>query len=76
MNVALSHNVWGQAPTVTMADITFPPCPDDGSNACIRVDVYRPGMPTFFARLVGVNTQDTQCHGDREGGIRQRGRTA
>jgi hypothetical protein len=69
LNVALSHNVWGQAPTVTMADITFPPCPDDGSNACIRVDVYRPGLPTFFARLVGVNTQDTKATATAKAGL-------
>jgi hypothetical protein len=61
LSVALAHNVWGQAPTVTMADITFPPCPDDGSNACIRVNVFRPNLPTFFARLVGVNSQDTKA---------------
>ena len=61
LNVALAHNVWGQPPTVTMADITFPPCPDDGSNSCIRVNVFRPGLPTFFARLAGVNTQNTRA---------------
>lgn len=61
LNVALSHIVWGSAPTVAMSDITFPPCPDDGSNSCIRVNVSRSGLPTFFARLAGVDTQNVRA---------------
>lgn len=61
LSVALSHKVWGEAPSVTMGDISFPPCPDDGSNACIRVNVYRNNVPTFFARLVGVSTQSVRA---------------
>jgi hypothetical protein len=69
LNVALSHNVWGQPPTVTMADITFPPCPDDGTDSCIRVNVFRPGLPTFLARLAGVTSQDTKATATAKAGF-------
>ena len=61
LSVAATHRVWGQAPTVTAADVTFPLCPDDNSDACVRVDVYRNALPTFFARLVGVTTQSVKA---------------
>jgi Flp pilus assembly protein TadG len=58
-SIALAHRVWGQAPAITA--ITFPPCPDDGSNACIQVDLSRPDIPTFLARLVSVNAQSVRA---------------
>jgi Flp pilus assembly protein TadG len=37
---ALANLVFGAAPDVRRdIDITFPPCPDDGSPVCIKVDV-------------------------------------
>ena len=63
---ALTHAVWGASPDVTPADVTFPPCPDDGSNACVRVDVYRNQargnpLPSYFGQLVGVTDQGVQA---------------
>jgi hypothetical protein len=69
LNVALAHNVWGQAPSVTMADISFPPCPDDGTNACVKVNVYRNALPTFFAGLVGVATQSAKATATAKAGL-------
>lgn len=66
---AQQNAVWGQ--TLAASDILVSPlmltCPD-GTQSCIRVDVFRGGrdrnggqhtntMPTFFAQLVGVNSQ-------------------
>jgi len=69
--VALENNVWGQAPDVTAADITFPECPPGspgaGTNSCIRVDVFRNQraggnpLPTFFGGLVGVDEQGVRA---------------
>jgi hypothetical protein len=58
--------VWGQAPIVTNADVTFPPCPDDGTDACVRVDAYRNqargnALPSFFGQLVGVTSQGVRA---------------
>ena len=71
LNVAVQNEVWDEAPDVTPDDITFPECPPGspgaGSNACIRVDVFRNQraggnpLPTFFARLVGVNEQGVRA---------------
>jgi hypothetical protein len=57
------------APSVVAAtDVTIaqnlPGC--DPTEYCIKVDVYRTvarnnSLPTFFARLVGVNNQDVQA---------------
>ena len=64
---ALANKVFGEAPSVIIAtDITFPPCPDDGTDTCIKVDVYRNvarnnPLPSFFARLVGITTQDMKA---------------
>src|SRR5688572_22481295 len=45
MQVAATNQVWGAAPDITAADVTFPVCPAGspaaGTNACIRADVYR-----------------------------------
>ena len=71
LDVAVQNNVWGTAPDVTAADVTFPICPPGspgaGTNSCIRVDVFRNQraggnpLPTFFARLVGVNEQGVRA---------------
>ena len=68
--VALQNLVWGAAPDVTDADITFPPCPAGpfpaGGN-CIRVDVFRNQraggnpLPTFFGALSGVTEQGVRA---------------
>jgi hypothetical protein len=69
--VAQQNRVWGEAPDVTDADITFPPCPPGAPglpDTCVKVDVYRTDhpayarvnpkpLPTFFARLVGITEQ-------------------
>lgn len=65
--VLLNHPVWGQAPVVNITnDITFPPCPDDASASCVRVDVYRDAahgspLPTFFGGFVGQNQQGVRA---------------
>jgi Flp pilus assembly protein TadG len=64
---ALANLVFGAPPDVNITtDITFPPCPDDASDTCIKVDVYRTvargnPLPTFFARLVGIVEQDMKA---------------
>ena len=68
--VALANKVWGSAPDVVDADITFPPCPPGAPgppDTCVKVDVFRnqrPGgnpLPTFFARLVGITEQGVRA---------------
>jgi hypothetical protein len=71
LTVAAANAVWGEAPDVTPGDVTFPVCPPGspgaGSNACIRVDVFRnqrPSgnpLPTFFGRLLGINEQGVRA---------------
>jgi hypothetical protein len=62
--MAAQHRVFGEPPNITAADVTFPLCPD-GTDACVRVDVFRNAgrspLPTFFARLVGVNEQGVRA---------------
>jgi Flp pilus assembly protein TadG len=63
---ALANLVWGEAPDVDVTtDITFPTCPD-GTDTCIKVDVYRNQqranpLPTFFAQFVGVMNQGVRA---------------
>jgi Flp pilus assembly protein TadG len=58
-----SHYIWGDKPVVNITtDITFPECPDDGTDNCVQVYVYRntargTALPTFFGKLVGINQQ-------------------
>jgi hypothetical protein len=65
--VLMSHPVWGQQPIVNITnDITFPPCPDDGTTTCVRVDVYRDtahanALPMIFGQLVGLNSQNVRA---------------
>jgi len=64
---ALANLVFGAPPDVNITtDITFPICPDDGASTCVKVDVYRNvarnnPLPSFFARLVGITTQDIKA---------------
>ena len=67
--VAQSNLVWGQAPDVTNADVTFPTCPPSTPgvpDTCVKVDVFRNqtrnnAVPTFFARLAGVTVQGVRA---------------
>jgi Flp pilus assembly protein TadG len=67
--LAQANRVWGEAPSVTDADVTFPPCPPGAPgvpDTCIKVDVYRNqarnnALPTFFARLAGVTDQGVRA---------------
>jgi Flp pilus assembly protein TadG len=58
--------VFGEAPAVNITtDITFPVCPD-GTDTCIKVDVYRNQargnpLPAFFGTLVGLTDQGTKA---------------
>jgi len=60
------HRVFGEAPFVNISrDVTFPVCPD-GTNNCIRVDVYRDvananPLPAFFGVLFGRSTQSMKA---------------
>jgi len=65
-----ANPVWGQPPNIDpAADITIGPCPAGITNAidlCVRVNVYRNQthgnpLPTFFARIIGVDNQGVQA---------------
>jgi hypothetical protein len=54
--------VWGEPPTVDIdADITFPACPEIVSGLCVRVDVHRENLPTFFGKLASVTAQTVRA---------------
>ena len=66
--MAQRNFVWGQAPDVTDADVTFPPCPPGPGvpDTCVKVDTFRNQargnpLPTFFSRLVGVMDQGVRA---------------
>jgi Flp pilus assembly protein TadG len=70
IDAARANQVWGTQPDITNADVTFPVCPPGspgaGSNACVRVDVYRNQtrgnpLPTFFGPLANVNEQGVRA---------------
>jgi hypothetical protein len=71
LDASAQNLIWGEAPDVTPADVTFPECPPGspgaGTSACIRVDVFRNQraggnpLPTFFAQLVGVAEQGVRA---------------
>ena len=70
---AVANKVFGVAPDNNVTtDITFlgpglpDPCPDGTADLCVKVDVYRTSarnnpLPTFFARLLGINAQDVSA---------------
>jgi Flp pilus assembly protein TadG len=68
---ALANTVWGQPVDVRLggdggdSDVAVVNCPDLTVNNCMKVDVVRTQergnpLPTFFARLAGVDTQDVR----------------
>lgn len=65
--MAQANQVWGQAPSVTDPDVTFPVCPPGipgPQDKCVKVNVFRNqaranALPTFFAKLAGVVSQGT-----------------
>lgn len=68
--VAAQNKIWGQAPDVTAADITFPTCPPGAPGApdtCVRADVFRnqraggSPLPMFFGQLVGLTQQGVRA---------------
>lgn len=70
MVAAQQNFVWGVSPDVTLADITFPPCPPGAPgppDTCVRADVFRNQrangnpLPAFFSRLVGIPNQGIQA---------------
>lgn len=67
VSAALSNLVFGAPPSVLAdTDVTFPLCPDDGTDGCIRVDVYRTldrgnPLPVFAGTFVGLTDQDVQA---------------
>jgi len=70
LDVAGLNKVWGAVPSVTLGDVTFPPCPPGspgvGTDSCIRVDLFRNQargnpLPTFFGQLVGVLDQGVRA---------------
>lgn len=65
-STALANPVFGAAPSVEDADVTFPACPDDGTDGCVRVDTYRTlargnPLPVFFGTFIGLTDQDIRA---------------
>ena len=66
LSTAAINFVWGQAPSVTAADVTFPACPDGSGNGCVRVDAYRGAvrgnpLPVYFGPFAGVASQNIRA---------------
>ncbi|MFB3855361.1 MAG: pilus assembly protein TadG-related protein [Vicinamibacterales bacterium] len=66
--VGAQNFVWGMAADIQPGDVTFPECPPGAPgppDTCVRVNVFRNQvrhpLPTFFARLVGVESQGVQA---------------
>jgi hypothetical protein len=65
LKLALGNRVFDHAPSVLTSDVTFPACPD-GTNGCIRVDVYRNTargnpLPVIFGTIVGLTSQSVRA---------------
>lgn len=61
IQVAAQNPIWGEAPVVLASDVSYPTCPD-GTDTCVRVDVYRTpdrgtALPSFFGPLLGITNQ-------------------
>ena len=66
--VAAQNRIWGEAPTASTTDVSFPACPDSDNSptqtpipACVQVDTYRDGahrnaLQNQVATLMGVST--------------------
>ena len=71
LEAAARNRIWGEAPDNASVDVFVPyDCPAGspgaGTNACIRVDVYREPakgnpLPTFFGNLAGVTQQGVRA---------------
>jgi Flp pilus assembly protein TadG len=70
VDFAQRNLVFGQAPDVTLSDVTFPVCPPGAPgpvDTCVRVNVFRnqrPGgnpLPIFFGSVVGLTDQGIQA---------------
>jgi hypothetical protein len=70
IKVGQANGVWGQAPDIVQSDIqiiTCPPTPGlPATDTCVKADVYRTAarlnaLPTFFAQLAGITSQDTRA---------------
>lgn len=64
-----ANPVWGSAPTITPDDIPIGACPPGAPglpDKCVRANVFRnqargSALPTFFARLLGINEQGVRA---------------
>lgn len=61
-----SASIWGQTPVPNPSDITIGPCPDDATQTCVKVDVFRNQargnpLPTFFGQLLGLSQQGVRA---------------
>jgi hypothetical protein len=64
--MALRHFVAGDPLTTNNITVVLPvpqPCPAPyaGATACVKVDISKQNVPTFFARLANVNTQGVRA---------------
>jgi hypothetical protein len=68
--VGLANGVWGQSPDIRDADIQIVNCPPTldwpTTDTCVKADVYRTAargnaLPTFFAQLAGIMSQDVRA---------------
>jgi Flp pilus assembly protein TadG len=69
VTAAEQNPIWGQPPSIVPTHVAIVPCPAEISGpaeTCVRADVYRNQargnpLPTFFARLVGVEEQGVRA---------------
>ncbi len=58
--VAMQHRIFGENPVTANVTVTVPlacPPPYNSPSGCIKVDISKQNLPTFFAKLVNINTQ-------------------
>jgi len=73
-HVAHGNYIVGQSPNIDITtDITFPTCPD-GSNRCIKVNVFRNeqrgnALPMIFGRIVGLGAQGVRATATGEAAV-------
>jgi Putative Flp pilus-assembly TadE/G-like len=64
-----ANTVWGAAPDIQAADVTFPACPPGAPglpDTCVKVDAFRNQargnpLPTYFGNLVGISAQGVRA---------------
>jgi len=70
IKMAQTNQVWGQAPDITAADVTFPPCPPGAPgvpDTCVKVNVYRneraggSPLPMYFGQILGLTQQGVRA---------------